>query len=105
MSKERLDKIRNGVRMVHGNYKDVVIDAMDFDWLAERVQELEKYNTKLLVQKQREHIELDELNKQNKRYREAIAKIKESPRKAHSGSDCVDIIFEIIEELESDSDV
>lgn len=39
------------------------------------------------------------LEQQNKRYREAIEKIKESPRKAHSGSDCVDIIFEIIEEL------
>lgn len=44
----------------------------------------------------------ESLEEQNKRYREAIAKIKESPRKAHSGSDCVDIIFEIIEELEED---
>lgn len=63
------------------------------------------YNEQALInQEMSSDREIERMRKQNKRYRKAIERIKGAPRKAHSGSDCVDIIFEIIEELESESE-
>src|SRR5699024_6636667 len=110
MSKERLEEITRKFLDEGYTYNRYSAEPQQFDydmkWVleyakeqAERVQELED----ILEQDARQGV-LEGLYEENKRYREAIERIKEAPRKAHSGSDCVDIIFEIIEALESDSE-
>src|SRR5699024_5612818 len=114
MSKERLKEIENKIlQATNEDDEDVIYASIcaesvleDLQWTVgyakeqiERVQELED----ILEQDARQGV-LEGLYEENKRYREAIERIKEAPRKAHSGSDCVDIIFEIIEALESESE-
>lgn len=79
MNKEQSENIRNSARMIHGNYKDVVIDAIDFDLLieeSERVQELKHANDVLsdtlsdMPSIQKGYIK--NIEKQNKCYREAL---------------------------------
>lgn len=102
MSKERLEEIIQDLPY-STRYMEEVRELTDYAReQAGRVQEWEsiartQHDAKLEIESH-----CLELDAQNKRYRETIEKIKESPRKAHSGSDCVDIIFEIIKELESE---
>lgn len=86
MSKERLEEMNKkvtGLTDSDGDFADAVkMDVDTYAWFyeqAERVQELEDYNTRLLNKRQQEHAELDGLNKQNKHYREALESISNGP--------------------------
>lgn len=75
MSQNKIDRIRNGARMIHGNYKDVVIDAIDFDRLveqAERAQKLEE----VMEQDARQEV-IENMYSENKRYREVIQELNQ----------------------------
>ncbi len=119
MIKERLEEIKNVSEFqidndsYYGRPANVILIGDDVKWLieqAERVQELDSkshqinllkdiiaHRAKVLVEKDRE---IEELKKQNKRYRELLEKIKEMTRY----DDCREAeIYELVsDELEGE---